>query len=282
MKPTNPKDAIGSGKLPLHLVPAVATAGESLALMWGAMNYGRANWRDAGVRYTIYTDAIERHLGKLKEGQDWDSESGLHHLWHIRACTAILLDADAAGMLTDDRVKSEAAIRALDALGPQVTRIRAAMEAKRGIDDPGAHAATAVAPATGEFKACRACSGPERCSVYFRDASAAVVKPDGFGSVWTCPKGVWYGLSPAGVDDPDAHAKPAPTAVPVMAAPQQRAAPRPDRVWWFDPCGSCQSPETCRLNYAAKKGSDRKWTCPRWVDFESPPEGSRVRLVVPT
>ena len=205
MKPTNPKDAIGSGKLPLHLVPAVATAGESLALMWGAMNYGRANWRDAGVRYTIYTDAIERHLGKLKEGQDWDSESGLHHLWHIRACTAILLDADAAGMLTDDRVKSEAAIRALDALGPQVTRIRAAMEAKRGasegggrprpIDDPGAHAATVVAPAPAGgpwlFESCELCPFPEQCFAAFRVA-------DPLRGYWLCLRDWSHPVPPIG------------------------------------------------------------------------------------
>lgn len=228
-KPTNPKDAIGSGKLPLHLVPAIATAGESLALMWGAMNYGRANWRDAGVRYTIYTDAIERHLGKLKEGQDWDSESGLHHLWHIRACTAILLDADAVGMLTDDRVKSEAAIRALDALGPQVVRIRAAMEAKRGIDDPGAHAATAVVPNTsymvaplpptqGEvllckfsdpepvacpaappgpawaFEVCESCQTPLRCMLEYTSATTVAWVPLG----WTCLNGKTYPAPPRG------------------------------------------------------------------------------------
>ena len=220
MKPTNPKDAIGSGKLPLHLVPAIATAGESLALMWGAMNYGRANWRDAGVRYTIYTDAIERHLGKLKEGQDWDSDSGLHHLWHIRACTAILLDADAAGMLTDDRVKSEAAIRALDALGPQVTRIREAMEAKRGasemtaghvsrvglsafsdhprqrpIDDPGAHAATAVAPTPAGtpwlFESCARCSNPEQCLAVFRVA-------DPLRGYWLCLRDWSHPVPPIG------------------------------------------------------------------------------------
>ena len=220
MKPTNPKDAIGSGKLPLHLVPAIATAGESLALMWGAMNYGRANWRDAGVRYTIYTDAIERHLNKLKEGQDWDSESGLHHLWHIRACTAILLDADAAGMLTDDRMKSEAAIRALDALGPQVARIRAAMEAKREttemtaghvsrvglsafsdhprqrpIDDPGAHAATAVAPTPAGtpwlFESCARCSNPEQCLAVFRVA-------DPLRGYWLCLRDWSHPVPPIG------------------------------------------------------------------------------------
>lgn len=189
-KPTNPKDAIGSGKLPLHLVPSIATAGESLALMWGAWKYGRANWRDAGVRYTIYTDAVERHLGKLKEGQDWDSESGLHHLWHIRACTAILIDADAAGMLTDDRVKSEAAIRALDALGAQAARIKTAMEAKRLGGDSGAREA---ARATRSFTPCQDCSAPEACFAAYR---IAYPSPRG----WYCPANVRHASSAPGVE----------------------------------------------------------------------------------
>ena len=54
-KDTNPKDAIGSGKVPMHLWPSTATAVGSIALLNGALKYGRSNWRVAGVRASIST-----------------------------------------------------------------------------------------------------------------------------------------------------------------------------------------------------------------------------------
>jgi hypothetical protein len=103
LKDTNPKDAIGSDKLPLHLWPTTATAAGSIALLCGALKYGRANWRHAGVRATIYADAIRRHLDAWLEGEEVDPDDGVPHLWAILAGTAILIDAKAAAKLTDDR-----------------------------------------------------------------------------------------------------------------------------------------------------------------------------------
>jgi hypothetical protein len=103
LKDTNPKDAIGSDKLPLHLWPTTATAAGSTALLNGALKYGRANWRHAGVRATIYADAIRRHLDAWLEGEEVDPDDGVPHLWAILAGTAILVDAKAAAKLTDDR-----------------------------------------------------------------------------------------------------------------------------------------------------------------------------------
>ena len=48
MKPSNPKDMIGSNKLPLHLWPNTATAMGSLGFLNGALKYGRANFREIG------------------------------------------------------------------------------------------------------------------------------------------------------------------------------------------------------------------------------------------
>jgi hypothetical protein len=104
LKSTNPKDIIGSDKLPLHLVPFSAIAYECLAYLEGALKYGRANWRAAGVRFSIYYDACLRHLSKCMEGEWIDSESGIPHLAHARACLGILIDAYEAGKLKDDRM----------------------------------------------------------------------------------------------------------------------------------------------------------------------------------
>lgn len=124
-KPTNPKDAVGSDKLPLHLWPETATAYGCLGLLDGMLKYGRSNWREAGVRYSIYIDALRRHVNLLFEGEDIDPDSGLPHLSHALACLAIIIDADAAGNLTDDRqYRGEGYRKLLEELTPHVKRLK--------------------------------------------------------------------------------------------------------------------------------------------------------------
>lgn len=130
LKDTNPKDAIGSGKLPLHLWPATASALGSLGLLDGMLKYGRSNWRVAGVRASIYVDAAKRHLDKWFEGQDNDADSGLPHFAHALACLAILVDAQAAGKLNDDRMVAGGYLEMLDALTSHVARLKALHAAK--------------------------------------------------------------------------------------------------------------------------------------------------------
>ena len=121
----NPKDAVGTAKIPMHLWPETATATGALALMDGALKYERNNWRDAGVRASIYVDALRRHLARWWEGEDDDPDSGLPHEAHMLACLAILVDAKALNMLTDDRNhKGEGLIRTLETLTPHVARLQ--------------------------------------------------------------------------------------------------------------------------------------------------------------
>lgn len=103
MKPSNPKDMVGSTKLPLDLVPATAMAVASLAHLDGALKYGKWNWRDAGVRSSIYVAAALRHIEKWNNGEEYDTDSGVHHLGHAMACLNILVDSMVMGNLTDDR-----------------------------------------------------------------------------------------------------------------------------------------------------------------------------------
>lgn len=103
-KPTNPKDAIGSNKLPLHLWPETATVFGALGLLDGMLKYGRSNYRAIGVRATIYVDACKRHLNAWLEGEECADDSSVPHLGHALACIAILVDAQAAGKLNDDRL----------------------------------------------------------------------------------------------------------------------------------------------------------------------------------
>lgn len=123
-KPTNPKDAIGVNKLPYHLWPQVATAHGSLALLEGALKYGRSNWRAIGVRSSVYFDAAMRHLIAWFEGEDMAPDSDVHHLGHALACLAIILDARAAGKLNDDRMFPGGYLPELESLTPKVAELR--------------------------------------------------------------------------------------------------------------------------------------------------------------
>lgn len=102
-KDTNPKDSIGASKLPLHLWPQTATALGSLGLLEGALKYGRGNWRNSGVRASIYYDACSRHLAAWFNGQEISEDSRVPHLANALACLAIIVDAEANGKLIDDR-----------------------------------------------------------------------------------------------------------------------------------------------------------------------------------
>lgn len=105
-KQSNPKDTIGSTKLPNGLVPDTITAEVALAYLEGALKYGRYNWRIAGVRASIYNDALERHRMKWWNGENRDPTTRVKHLASIIACAGILLDAELCQMLTDDRPPS--------------------------------------------------------------------------------------------------------------------------------------------------------------------------------
>jgi hypothetical protein len=101
VKPSNPKDSIGAKKAMVGLVPDIPD--EYLAFLEGALKYGRFNWRAAGVRVSIYHDAIRRHLSKFWNGEDADKKTRVKHLLSIIACCKIMLDAERCGKLEDDR-----------------------------------------------------------------------------------------------------------------------------------------------------------------------------------
>jgi len=121
----NPKDAIGSDKLPLYLWPESATAFGCIGLANGMLKYGRANWREAGIRPSIYVDAIRRHLTDWFEGQDYDPEDNVHNLAAVAACVAILIDALCTDNMNDDRNYNGKSWRvARDMMEPEIKRLK--------------------------------------------------------------------------------------------------------------------------------------------------------------
>lgn len=114
VKATNPKDAVASAKLPLWLLSPIAKAHWAVAQAVGMVKYGAWNWRVSGVRNSIYLSAIQRHFDRYLSGQDYDPVDGQHNLGAIMACCAIILDAEEAGKLNDDRPPSVALQRTYD------------------------------------------------------------------------------------------------------------------------------------------------------------------------
>jgi hypothetical protein len=102
-KDTNPKDAVGTRKAPISVVPAPVIAEIGLGMLEGARKYGRHNYRVAGIRYSVYYDASMRHLMAWWEGQDADPDSGLSHITKALCTLVVLRDAMLSGKFTDDR-----------------------------------------------------------------------------------------------------------------------------------------------------------------------------------
>ena len=131
---TNPKDEIGSTKLPLQLWPAEATAMGCLGMLEGAEKYGRNNFiAGDGVIASIYIEAAKRHLDAWFEGEEFAPDSGVPHLGNALATIAIVVKCQAHGKLVDDRNYSPnpGAYRRLVAnLTPHVARLKAMFKDK--------------------------------------------------------------------------------------------------------------------------------------------------------
>lgn len=112
----------------MHLTPGSAKAYMAMAFLEGALKYGKYNWRVAGVRTSIYLDAMERHMEKFKNGENIDQKTLVPHLASVMACCAIILDADLVGKLNDDRPPRAPVSELLDNLGEHVQYLQELFE----------------------------------------------------------------------------------------------------------------------------------------------------------
>lgn len=114
-KGINPKDAAALDRVPFHIYPPAGHVLGTMACLDGAIKYGPYNWRERDISLTQYVGAIIRHCQKILGGEDIDPESTfkLPHLAHVNATSAILLDAEKAGALIDDRPKRQVDCAAL-------------------------------------------------------------------------------------------------------------------------------------------------------------------------
>lgn len=133
-KPSNPKDIIGSTKLPLGLVPGTTKAYLAIGHLEGHLKYGLVNWREAGVRMSIYLDALERHIEKLKAGEWEDPITKIPHLANALACLSIIVDAYECGKLIDDRPKSAPVGDLIDNFSEKVVHLKGLFGEKKPTD----------------------------------------------------------------------------------------------------------------------------------------------------
>jgi hypothetical protein len=102
-KPTNPKDAVGVKKAPMSTVSSAVLAEVGVAMLEGALKYGRHNYRGVGVRASVYYDATIRHMFSWWEGEDKDPDSGMSHITKAIASLVVLRDAMIQSKVEDDR-----------------------------------------------------------------------------------------------------------------------------------------------------------------------------------
>lgn len=101
--PENPKDTIGSRKLPLSTLPWAVLAEAAAGMGEGALKYGKHNYEVVGIRNSIYFDATMRHLIAWFLGEDIDPDSGLPHITKALTSLLVLRDAQIYNKVTDDR-----------------------------------------------------------------------------------------------------------------------------------------------------------------------------------
>jgi dATP/dGTP diphosphohydrolase len=100
---SNPKTRFGVRKPGIADIPPSAILHLGQAMSDGERKYGRTNWRENEVTASVYYNAAARHLMAWWDGEQVAPDSGVHHLGHVMACCAILLDAEASGQIIDDR-----------------------------------------------------------------------------------------------------------------------------------------------------------------------------------
>jgi hypothetical protein len=106
IKQSNPKDLVGTTKVPMSTVSAPVMAEVGVAMLEGALKYGRHNYRAVGVRASVYYDATMRHMMAWWEGEDIDPGSGLSHITKAITSLMVLRDSMIQGNVIDDRPPS--------------------------------------------------------------------------------------------------------------------------------------------------------------------------------
>ena len=92
-----------TSQTPFHVLPWRVVYEMALGMMEGGIKYGKHNYREVGVRASVYYDATMRHLDDWYVGKPIYHESGLSHLSKALSSSQVLLDSMVKGNWVDDR-----------------------------------------------------------------------------------------------------------------------------------------------------------------------------------
>lgn len=95
-----------SGKARYDLLPPIALASLVDVYSFGAKKYAPNNWRK-GMNWSRCFASMCRHLFAWWRGEDFDKESGLHHLAHVAWGCFTLIEYDSEKLGVDDRPYKE-------------------------------------------------------------------------------------------------------------------------------------------------------------------------------
>ena len=91
-----------AGKLPWHLLPIDAMQGVIRVLGFGATKYAPRNW-ESGLAYSRVYASLMRHITAWWQGERYDPDSGMPHLWHVATNALFLAAYEIRGVGQDDR-----------------------------------------------------------------------------------------------------------------------------------------------------------------------------------
>ena len=80
------------GKPMLELVPPKAIIALGKVMTYGAKKYEPMSWRSVGT--DRYTGALMRHMMAYMNGEVYDRESGMPHMWHVLTNAAFITDLE--------------------------------------------------------------------------------------------------------------------------------------------------------------------------------------------
>ena len=121
---TNPKALLGLTNLPMTMLSPLTIALGNLGKLNGKLKYGGANYIGTEVVMSIYMDAILRHFYAILCGEDADPIDNVPHWGAILANIDIIVNAQAAGSLIDDRLRSDGQLEAMRELKPLVASLQ--------------------------------------------------------------------------------------------------------------------------------------------------------------
>ena len=103
MNKVNAKEYPGGLKPGIESVPVPVMREVGEVMRNGAGKYGYYNWRQGGCSASTYYNATWRHISSWWEGEELDSDDGIHHLSHAIASLMVLRDAQLHNIIDDDR-----------------------------------------------------------------------------------------------------------------------------------------------------------------------------------